>query len=197
MRTLVVSLLAAGCVLAVSACGGGGSSAGSSSSSTSSDAEPVGAALYTHAVCTALSAWEQHLESASAVLAQRTNTATSLTRVRTEFVTFFGGAIGRTDGMLTAVEEAGVPDVNNGEKVAAALLRSLHGFRPILVEARAKARRLPVGDEQLFTTQAQTLGAPFGAERAKLATLFETLGKRFGAPELTRAADADATCREL
>ncbi len=184
MRRLTVSLLAATCLLAVAACGGGGTNA-------------VDAALYTGAVCRTLNTWQQHLESASAVLAQTTNTATSLKDVRTQFVTFFGGAIDETDSMLVEVEEVGVPDVNDGEKVAASLLASLRRFRPILIEARAKARRLPLGDESVFAPRAQQLGNPFGLERAKLATLWETLGKRYDAPELTHAADADAACQDL
>ena len=66
------------------------------------EAKPIaiGADLYTNSVCTALSIWKQHLESASAVLAQRTSTAKSLRNVRTQFVTFFGGAIDETDDML-------------------------------------------------------------------------------------------------
>ena len=187
MRRLTVSLLAAGCLLLGTACGG----------SSDAGSKPVDAALYAGAVCTALSVWDQQLESASAVLAQRTNTENDLTKVRTEFVSFFGGAIDETDAMLVSVEAAGIPDVNNGDKVAAGVLKSLRVFRPILVEAQAKARKLPVGDEQLFTTQAQTLGTRFGFERSGLAALFETVGADYGAPELTRAANADATCRAL
>jgi hypothetical protein len=182
MRRLTVSLLAATCLLAVAACGGGGTKA-------------VDANLYTGAVCRTLNTWQQHLESASAVLARTTNTATSLRDVRTQFVTFFGGAIDETDNLLVEVEEAGVPDVNDGERVAASLLQSLRRFRPILVEARAEARQLPLGDEAVFAPKAQQLGNAFGVERTKLATLWETLGKRHHAPELTRAANADAACR--
>ncbi len=188
MRRLTVALLATCFLLVGTACGGG---------SSDSASKPVDVALYAGAVCTALSVWDQQLESASAVLAQRTNTENDLTKVRAEFISFFGGAIDETDGMLADIEAAGVPDVDNGEKVAAAVLKSLRVFRPILVEARAKAKTLPVDDEQLFTTQTQTLGTRFGFERSGLATLFEAVGEQYKTPELTRAANADATCRAL
>jgi hypothetical protein len=184
MRRVAISLLAASLLLALAACGGGGTKA-------------VTPELYTGSVCAALSAWEQQLESASAILAQRTSTSTSLKDVRKQFVAFFGGAIDETDVMLTAVEEAGVPDVTDGPQVSAALLESLRKFRPILIAAQAKARRLPIGDEQLFTTQAQRLGAAFLTERGKLRSLWETLGAQYGAPELARAADANTNCGSL
>lgn len=184
---LTASVLTAGCVLALSGCGGGGES----------DTTAVDAEFYAGSVCTALSSWKQQLESASAVLAQRTSTAKSLKSVRTQFVTFFGGAIDETDDMLAEVEDVGVPDVNDGDKVAAALLRELRLFRPILVTAKAKAQRLPVGNERQFTVQTQGLGTAFQFEVGKLATLFETIGSRYSAPELTTAANADAACREL
>lgn len=184
MRRLTVSLLVAGCVIAAAGCGGGGT-------------KTVGADAYAGSVCKALGTWQQHLGEASAILAQKTNTATSLRRVRAQFVAFFGGAIVETDKMLAAVADAGVPDVNDGDKVATGMVQALRRFRPILVAARAKARRLPVGNEERFTTKAQTLGATFRAEAADLGAIWETLGKRYSAPELARAANADAACTRL
>ena len=77
------------------------------------------------------------------------------------------------------------------------MLRELGTFRPILVEARGRARRLPVDQPARFTKLAQTLGAGFRIETTKLETVFDLLGTRYKAPELTRAANADANCREL
>jgi hypothetical protein len=77
----------------------------------------------------------------------------------------------------------------------------LHGevrkFRPILVDARTAARRLPVDDEVGFATQAQRLGTRFQIEANGLATMFQALDERYDAAELLRAADADATCSSL
>jgi hypothetical protein len=189
VRVLVVSLLAAGCVLALSACGGG--------SGGTTTTKAVDAGVYTGSVCATIATWQQHLGSASTMLGRRTNTAKSLRYVRTQFVAFYTGAIGETDKMLAAVGGAGVPDVNQGDRVAKRLLQSLRRFRQILVAARVNARALPVGDEQKFTIKAQSLGVPFEFERVKLETLWDDLGKRYAAPELARAASADPSCRSL
>jgi len=192
MRSLVVFVSAAGCLLALAGCGGAGT--------TSSAAGPnsVGAALYSRSVCTSLAAWKQHLQSASAVLMRRTNDpAMSLPNVRAQFVTFYGGAIAETDRMLVAVGELGVPDVNEGPRVAASLKTSLRRFRTLLVEATARARRLPVGDEVRFTKQAQGLGTGFEMELAGLPRLWEFLAERYKAPRLAAAANAQPACRTL
>ena len=186
MRRFVATLALAGSLLAVAGCGGDDGAA-----------KAVSPELYTSSVCATLSTWRRQLEAASASLISRTNTMKSLKLVRREFVAFFGGAVGETDKLLAAVERAGVPDVNNGPQVTTALLRSLRKFRPILIEAEQKARRLPVRDEEQFTIQAQGLGAEFIYEQRKLSKLWATLSRRFDAPELASAAKAAAPCATL
>jgi hypothetical protein len=184
MRGLTVSVLAAGCALVVAACGGGGT-------------ESVEPAVYTKSVCQALSVWQQRLTEGSTILVQRTNAATNLKDVRRDFVSFFGGALAETNTMLAVVAAAGVPDVNDGEAVSAALLRALRRFRPIFVDAAADARRLPVGSEAALAKKTQTLGIGYREEAVKLPTLLETIAAAHDAPELVRLASTNAVCNSL
>src|SRR5262245_26811048 len=193
MRRLAASFLAAGCLLALAACGGGG---GSDAAETDT-AEPVEVALYTGSVCRALHTWREHLSSASAILVQRTNAAKSLKDAKTQFVSFFDGAANETTTMLDEVAAAGVPDVNDGAGVARSMLRELGRFREIVLTAKAKAEALPLGNEQRFTKQSQTMGTAFQFEITKLPTLFDELGRQHDAPELASAAGADPACRSL
>jgi hypothetical protein len=192
MRRLAASLLVAGCVLGLSACGGGGSGG-----SQADGSEPVAVDLYTGSVCSALRTWRQHLESASAILVQRTNAAKTLQDVKTQFVSFFDGAAGETDTMLDEVAAAGIPDVNDGEGVARSMLMELRRFRQIVLTAKTKAEQLPLANEQVFTKQTQTMGTAFQFEITKLPTLFDELGRQHEAPELASAAKADPLCRSL
>jgi hypothetical protein len=191
---LLAALLVATCVVALSACGGGGGSAGGSAEP---ETKTVGVDAYTSSVCSALSNWLDNLANASAVFANTTNNETDLTKVRSTFVTFFGGAIDETDRMVEEVQAAGRPDLDNGDLVRAALLRELATFRPILVDAKGRAEKLPVDKPARFTKLAQTLGAGFRIETTKVETLFDLLGRRFKAPQLSQAAAADANCRAL
>ena len=117
--------------------------------------------------------------------------------MRAQFVTFFGGAINETDKMVAQVEAAGAPRLAKGPKVSASMLRELATFRPLLVEAQGRARRLPVAKPATFTKQAQTLGAGFRIETTKLETVFDVLAQRYKEPQLARAANADSSCRSL
>jgi hypothetical protein len=182
VRKPLVALLAAVIVLAGAACGGDDGSDG------------VAPDAYVSSVCSAIGSWQDSLIAGSTVLQERINTEDDLSVVREQFVTFYGGAIEETDKMLAAVEAAGVPDVTNGEVASATMLEELRSFRPLLTDALAKARELPLADEFEFTTQAQTLGAGYRIEVSKLATLFDVVAEQHDAPELTEAASADPTC---
>jgi hypothetical protein len=184
MRRSIVTVAVVSALVALAGCGGG-------------DSGKVEVGQYASSVCTALSTWREKLTQASTVLAQKTSTINDLREVRRQFVQFYGGAIVITDDMITAVRDAGVPDISNGENVATGLQREVRRFRPIIVDARNAARRLPVDDEAGFALQAQRLGTRFQIEVNGLATMFQALDEKYGAPELLRAADADATCRSL
>ena len=190
MGRLTLSLLVASSVLALGACGG--------SSSSKGDPNAVDVDLYTGSVCSKLSAWKQQLASASASLMQQTSDPNmSLTDVRRRFVVFYGGALDETGRMLAAVRAIGVPDVNRGEQVAASLQQSLRRFKTLLVDATARARRLPVHDETRFTKEAQQLGTGFEMESTGLPRLWDYLAEHFQAPELLTAANAHAACTTL
>jgi hypothetical protein len=183
MRRTIVTLAAAALLGAVAGCGG--------------DSNKVELDRYVSSVCNSLNTWREQLTSGSAVLAQTTSATDDLRDVRRQFVSFYDGAIDVTDEMILAVEQAGIPDLDNGEDVAAALQEDVRRFRPILVDARRAARRLPVDDEMGFALQAQRLGTRFQIEVNGLATMFQALDEAVGAPDLLRAADEDATCRNL
>jgi len=187
VRLGVASIATAASLALLAGCGGGG---GGGSGTVSVD-------TYANDVCTALTTWQRSITDASTNLAQKTSQENSLPKVKTLFVTFFDGAIGQTDTMLAAVKDAGVPDLDNGDEVVKAMDGEIGVFRPILVEARTKARNLNTTDESLFAPQAQALGTRFLTELNRLPTLFDAIDEKVGAPDLVEAATADSTCREL
>lgn len=197
MRTLIACLLAASCALGLSACGGGSSSTAAATTIQTTAPKTVGVGVYTGSVCSALAMWLDNLANASAVFASSTNDEPDLRKVRAKFVTFFGGAIDETDRMVAQVEAAGVPRLAKGSQVSASMLREIGTFRPLLVEAQGRARRLPVAKPATFTKQAQTLGAGFRIETTKLETVFDVLAQRYKEPQLAKAADADSSCKSL
>ncbi len=190
MRRSIVALAVVAALVALAGCGGGGGS-------SADDDTSVDVAQYANSVCKALTSWRDQLTHASGVLVQRTNSIDDLREVRRQFVRFYNGAIVVTDDMLVAVGNAGVPDIENGERVATGVHGEVRRFRPIIVDARNAARKLPVDSEARFATQAQRLGTRFQIELNGLATMFQAIDERYGAPDLVQAADADAVCRKL
>jgi hypothetical protein len=189
MTRAAATLTAVACLALLAGCGGGGGDKGGGDGKVTVE-------TYASSVCTALTTWRRSLLDASTSLMQKTQTG-SLKKVRSLFVSFYGGAIQQTDTMLAQVDAAGVPDLQNGDEVVKAMSAELGVYRPILVEARTKARNLPVNDESLFAPQAQSLGTRFQIQLNGLATLFDAIDQKVGAPDLVEAAVADSTCREL
>src|SRR5262249_49990028 len=152
------------CVLAVAACGGGGGGGVTTTTTTAAGPKKVAVGIYAGSVCAALSSWLDNLANASAVFANTTSAEEDLSKVRAQFVTFFCGAIDEPDRMVAEVEAAGVPKLAKGPEVSAAMLKELGTFKPLLVEAQGRAKRLPVAKPSRFTKQAQSLGAGFRIE---------------------------------
>ena len=125
----------------------------------------------------------------------RRTTSPTCSKVRAQFVTFFGGAIDETDRMVAQVQAAGVPTSRRARRCrrrccasSAPSGRCSSRRRDGRAACRSRSRRR-------FTKQAQTLGAGFRIETTKLETVFDVLAQRYKEPRLAQAADADSSCR--
>jgi hypothetical protein len=185
VRRLVATLLAAGCVLAVAACGGGGGT------------KTVGVEDYAGSVCSALRTWQVHIREGSNVLVTRIDDEDDLSKVREQLVIFYGDAVDETDAMIDKVEKAGAPDLLRGKGLSDELLDRLRRFPPLIEEAQTKAGELPVDNERLFATKAQALGGEYRTESIALSTLFDELARNNAAPEFTKATTKNATCTQF
>jgi hypothetical protein len=185
VRRLAASLLAAGCVLAATACGGGGST------------KTVDVADYASSVCSALRVWQEHIREGSNVLVTRIDNEDDLSKVREQLVIFYGDAVTETDAMIKKVEKAGAPELAQGNDLSDELLDRLRRFPPLIQEAQTKAGELPVDNERVFATKAQALGAEYRTESIALSTLFDELARNHAAPQFTQATTKNATCTQF
>lgn len=185
VRTFVPLIVAALTLAAVSACGGGEEAAsGASPEEWSAD------------VCGALNDWKNDLEQGANELQDTAANTTSIAEGRDLIVDFLDTTVTRTDQMLSEVEAAGNPAVDNGEAIAHDFNEELAKIKPVFEDAREKAAALP-DDPQAFVQGAQEIGTSMASAGGAVGAQLEATTEKFDAPELEEAFNETAACQQL
>jgi hypothetical protein len=108
-------------------------------------------------------------------------------------VGFLDDVIEATDSVIADVESVGVPDVDDGEASAGAVLTALRGSREIFDDARDRVDGLGTDDPTAFTQELQTLGTDL---QTSLAGIGEELDG-FDSPELDEASEDVPECDQV
>jgi hypothetical protein len=171
-RTLTVVL----CTLAllVAACGGG-----------------PGPRTWAASVCEALAPWRAAIGDLATSTRQQMTAMTTPAQAKENLVRLLGGAEEASEKARQAVQEAGVPDVDQGDAVARGFLASLSAVRDAYRQARKSI-------EGLSTAQA---AAFYDGVKAAVDTLNQEYDasaldtSRLDSPELKQAFDEVPECR--
>jgi hypothetical protein len=172
-RRMAIVLVALG-ILVAGACSGsdGGSNGGA-------DAETVSAETYATGVCGAIADWVDEIQGLNEDL-QANLDPSSIDALKDTMVTFLDDVIASTDTVITNVEDAGVPDVEDGEAAAQHLLTGLRDSRGVFQDARDRVEAMPTDDPAAFGEELQTVGTDI---QTSMSTIGEDLG-RFESPVL-------------
>jgi len=173
MRTPRAVLSAVLVVLALAGCGG----------------DRAAPRIWAADVCQALSPWRDEIDSLSSGTQQQMTAKTTPAQAKENLVRLLGGAEQASESARQQVEQAGVPDVDEGSAIVDGFVGSLAGVR----DAYGKAKR---AIEDLDTDPAFYDG---------VGAAVETLNKEYNAsaldtsklssPELARAFDEVPECR--
>ena len=181
---LLSAVVVIGC-LAIPACGGGDSDGGGG--------DTVSAEAYAAGVCGALNDWQAAIQARSTSLTEGLSEDTSPEEGKDLLATFLDDVLSETETMVSAVEDAGVPDVDNGEEASSALQDSLDAARTALQEARDQVDDLPTDSPEGFQTAATTLGATISTSLGSIGGEIEDID----APDLEDAFNNDEDCIAL
>ncbi len=124
-RLVAAALVAA---VAFAACGG---------------SNKVSAKDYAGKVCGAVQSWQTTLQSSSADLSAALGPSASPTTGKQKLGDFFDRVIAATGTMLGQLQDAGVPDVNNGQQISDTLVNAMTGFKTALETGRNQAASCP------------------------------------------------------
>ena len=98
------------------------------------------------AVCGAVGSWLTGINELGAQLGTDVQGIADLDEGRDLLVTFMEDVVGLTDDMLGSVEDAGAPDIERGDELAADLLAALEPVKATFEDAVVEAQNLPTDD---------------------------------------------------
>ena len=153
--------------------------------------DPVPVDNYANDLCTALTGWTEELRDRQADLQAGAEPGRSPEADRDALQRFVDGAVAASDGLVEDVEEAGVPDIDNGEEVADAFRDAVEETRSELEEAQDDVAEIP-------TDSAESYAAAVEDFVTEIRSTLEGINDHFqdvDAPELDRALDEAAACQ--
>jgi hypothetical protein len=153
----------------------------------------VDPATYVHSICTTLSGYKTQVSSlqASAGLAD----ATSIADVRDKLVAFLGKVSSATSSAVTDLQNAGSPNIKNGNKVAALIVREVAALGNAFEKATRAAQNLNTSNAKAFKKGADAIDKGVRAAGARTTRVLDDAKKRYNTKVLKAAQTADPSCQ--
>jgi hypothetical protein len=190
-RLPVVLITAIVLAFAAAGCGGGGDGGNGDSASA---AEP---GVWAASVCGALGSWVKSLQADSQDLSSALRDTKDLKTVKARFVTFLEDAEQSSGEMVDKVEEAGPPNVSQGEAIQDDLVATLGGVQQSFSQAVDKANALSTSSLQSFSSGVSKLSEDVQDKLATTGGEFNSLSDRYQSPELDNATDGEPACQRF
>lgn len=158
----------------------------------------VAADAYAGTVCSGLLAWRQGVNNDSAQLSRALQAgASDVSTVKAKYTAFFRGVVRRTDVLLTAVDRAGAPKVDNGVLYARDLRTALAQARAGLATAQRRFAGLPTNNLRSYATGAAKARDELGTVLVGVGAALERLGQTYPDKRLNKAFDQQPNCKGL
>jgi hypothetical protein len=150
-----------------------------------------------HELCTAMSSWHSRIDAEAGELNEGLAADATPEEGRDAVAAFLDEAIAVTEALLGDVRAAGVPDVDDGEQLAAEYAAAIAEARDVFADARAGVESMPVDDPEGFAVEAQAIGAQIEEGAQGVQAAFSDIDRRYDAPELDRAFEREPACAAL
>ena len=156
------------------------------------ETDTVSATEYATGVCGAIAGWVDDIQGLNQDLAANLDPS-SIDALKETMVGFLDDVTGATDDVIDEVEAAGIPDVDDGEAAAEAVLSALRDSRAVFEDARDRVQGLSTADPDAFAQELQTLGTDIQSSMSGIGTQLD----QFGSPELDEVSRDIPECQEV
>jgi hypothetical protein len=172
--------------LALAGCGGDGSLGGG-------DAVP--AEDWIEEFCAAGVEWHAELEASTGDF--QAEAASGLSGLQEALARYLDRSAELTDEAVARIEGAGVPDVEEGERIAADFTELIADVGTLFEDAAADVREADTSDERQFVTQVTEIAGRIETTADEVAADFTELAESYDVPELERAFGESESCAEF
>lgn len=163
----------------IAACGGG---------------DEVSADEYVGSLCSAAAGFTTTVVEGQAALQEAAGGDITPEQGKEQLSAFFADATEAGETAASEIEDAGVPDVENGEEIADALSTAFGEVADALAGAQEEVDALPTDSEESFQSAAQELATSFQDDVSSIGEGLTELGE---SPELESAAEENSECQSL
>jgi hypothetical protein len=163
------------------ACGNGGGGDGDGT---------VAVGTYAERICANMRSYFDEVTTLSTDFAAEVDAAASLDKQRNDVLALFDDVLEATDRLISSVDDAGVPDIDNGEEVVVAIDETITEARGVFEDARSEVETISVENPQAFAEQLYAIGET-------IQTSLDEIGSSLAAidvPELNAAANDNPDC---
>lgn len=170
----------------LSACSNDGGGGGGGS-----PAVPPG--TYVNGLCTSVQSYVDDITTLSTDFAAGIDPAATAEEQKQAVLDFLDEALALTDALIGDVAAVGVPDVDGGATVVAAIATSFEQARGVLEDARARVEAASTEDPQAFAAELNDVGATIQSSLGDIGGSLDLVDS----PELATAAADEPSCAAL
>lgn len=153
---------------------------------------------YARTVCSGLLSWRQGVVNDQAQLSRELQArAADIRTVKAKYTAYFRSTVRRTDALLTAVDRAGAPKVDDGAAYAHDLRTALADVRTGLGDAQRRFATLPADDLRSYASGAAKIRDRLGTVFVTVAAALDRLGATYADKDLNEAFEQQPDCKSL
>lgn len=156
-------------------------------------AQPVTPGTYVKSLCTSVQSYVDDITTLSTDFAAGIDPAASVEEQKQAVLDFLDDSLALTDALIDEVGAAGLPDVEGGAAMVAAIAASFQEARDVLEAARARVEAASTEDPQAFAAELNEVGATIQSSLGGIGASLDLVES----PELAAAAEDEPTCAAL
>jgi hypothetical protein len=153
----------------------------------------VAPGTYVKSLCTSVQSYVDDITTLSTDFAAGIDPAASVDDQKQAVLDFLDDALALTTALIDEVDSAGVPDVEGGEAMVAAIVASFEEARDVLEAGRARVEAASTEDPQAFAAELNEVGATIQTSLGEIGGSLDLVES----PELAAAAEDEPTCAAL
>ena len=142
-------------------------------------------------VCTAIVPWSTDLGKTLADFGDDIDQSADPGKVKTDYDATLAKAEKSTDKAIEGLDDAGEPDVKDGDKIAKEFNSSLENAKKAFSKARKDVKALDTGDKEKFYTELGKVSTQLGKDIESSGNKLE----KISSPELDKVFDNEAACK--